>query len=129
MEVVKNFDELRVFRLAFDAANRIYDMTRRWPAEEWYGMTAQVLASSRSVGANIAEAWRKRDYQAWFIAKLMESAGEASETRVWIKFAGQYRYITAEIAAKLSDDYDHINAQLFLMIADAASWCGKRRAP
>ncbi len=76
---VKTHEDLRVFQLAFDAAMQIYELSKQFPAEERYSLTAQIRRSSRSVCANLAEAWRKRRYEAAFIAKLSDSEAEASE--------------------------------------------------
>ncbi len=87
MALVKHFKELRVYQHAFAAATRIYRLSKRWPAEERYSLTDQIRRSSRSVCANIAEAWRKRRYPAHFVSKLSDSDSEAAETQVWLDFA------------------------------------------
>ena len=71
-------------------------MSRTWPPEERYALTDQVRRSSRSVGANIAEAWGKRRYEASFVAKLVDADGEAHETEHWLINAEAHGYITNE---------------------------------
>ena len=121
---VADYKELRVYRLAFDSAMEIFELSRKWPSEEKYSLTGQIRRSSRSVCANIAEAWRKRRYEAAFISKLSDSDGEAAETEVHLAFALRCGYLSAENYSKLCDQYDHICRQLTKMMDDTASWCG-----
>ena len=121
---VADYKALRVYRLAFDSAMEIFELSRRWPSEEKFSLTDQIRRSSRSVCTNIAEAWRKRRYEAAFISKLSDSDGEAAETEVHLAFALHCGYLLADKHAKLSDHYDHICRQLTNMMDDAPSWCG-----
>lgn len=84
---IRTYRELRVYQAARDAAMRIFELTKRFPAEERYEMVAQMRGSSRSVCTNTAEAWRKRRYPAHFVSKLSDAEGEAEETRVWLEFS------------------------------------------
>ena len=70
VEFVQNYTELKVYQVAFESAMRIYEHSKKWPSEEKYSLTDQIRRSSRSVGGNIAEAWRKRRYPAHFVSKL-----------------------------------------------------------
>ncbi|HKZ68777.1 MAG TPA: four helix bundle protein [Anaerolineales bacterium] len=79
--------ELRVNQLAFESAVRIFELTKTFPPEERYSLTDQIRRSSRSVCANIAEAWRKRRYPNNFVSKLSDADAEATETLVWLDFA------------------------------------------
>jgi four helix bundle protein len=121
---VADYKELRVYQLAFESAMEIFQASRHWPSEEKFSLTDQIRRSSRSVCANLAEAWRKRRYEAAFVSKLSDSDGEAAETEVHLDFALRCGYLTAEQQAKLRDHYDHICRQLTNMMNDAASWCG-----
>lgn len=85
-------------------------------------MVDQMRRSSRSVCANIGEAWRKRRYKAAFIAKLSDAESEACETQVWIEFAKRCAYITDDTSQELDSSYDQIIGQLVKMISDADSW-------
>jgi four helix bundle protein len=105
-----------------DAAMRIFELTKRFPAEEKYSMVDQMRRCSRSVCTNIAEAWRKRRYEAHFVSKLSDSEGEAEETRVWLEFAWRCCYITAEERDELDDTYDKILGQLVRMIDHPDQW-------
>jgi four helix bundle protein len=73
MEKIKSHKDLRVYQLAYEAALEIHEITKTFPKEEMYSLTDQIRRSSRSVCANIAEAWRKRRYSKHFIAKLSDS--------------------------------------------------------
>lgn len=121
---VADYKELRVYRLAFDSAMEIFELSRHWPVEERYSLTDQVRRSSRSVCANIAEAWRKRRYEAAFVSKLSDSDAEAAETEVHLNFALRCGYLPPDKHTRLCDQYDHVCRQLTKMMQDAASWCG-----
>jgi four helix bundle protein len=121
---VADYKDLRVYQLAFESAMEIYEMSKAFPAEERYSLTDQMRRSSRSVCANLAEAWRKRRYEAAFVSKLSDSDGEAAETEVHMDFALRCGYLNADAHAKLRDNYDPICAQLRKMIDGAPSWCG-----
>ena len=70
---IRDHKDLDVYRLAFDAAMQIFEITKSFPTEEKYSLTDQIRRSSRSVAANIAEAFRKRRYPKAFVAKLSDS--------------------------------------------------------
>ncbi len=99
---------------------QIFEVTKRFPMEERYSMVDQIRRSSRSVCANIGEAWRKRRYEAAFIAKLSDAESEASETLVWLEFARRCGYL--DNTGILEDTYDHIIAQLVRMMSAPADW-------
>ena len=82
-DINRHFD-LDVYQRAFEAAMRIFDLSKGFPAEERYSLTDQIRRSSRSVCANLAEAWRKRRYEAAFVSELFESMAEGTETQTWI---------------------------------------------
>ena len=120
---VADFKELRVYRLAFDAAMQVFEFTKTFPPDEKYSLRDQMRRSSRSVCANIAEAWRKRRYQPAFVSKLSDADAEAAETGVWLEFALRCGYVTPDTYAKLHDHYDHICRQLRLMMDSVEQWC------
>ena len=84
-EAIKTHEDLAVYQLAFSAAMTILKISKKFPVEEKYSLTDQIRRSSRSVCANLAEAWRKRRYEAAFISKLNDCEAEAAETQVWLK--------------------------------------------
>lgn len=119
---IKNHQELRVYQNAMNAAMRIFQVTKKFPAEEKYSMVDQIRRSSRSVCANLAEAWRKRRYKAAFVAKLCDAESEACETQVWIEFAQRCGYLDDSLVQELGDNYDQIIAQLVIMSQSADNW-------
>jgi len=122
MAVIHGFRELRVYQEALEAAMRIFEITKRFPPEERYSMVDQIRRASRSVCANIAEAWRKRRYNAHFISKLSDAEGEAEETREWLEFALRCRYLEQNDFDELDDTYDKILGQLVRMLSEPGKW-------
>lgn len=125
MASVKNYSDLRVYQSAFECAQQVYELTKRFPAEERYSLADQIRRSSRSICANLAEAWRKRRYPAAFVSKLSDADAEAAETGVWLDFARRCRYIRESDYLDLADKYNHICAQLTMMMNDPDKWCNK----
>ena len=97
MSFVKHFRELDVYQGAMSLVMRIFELTKDFPIEERYTLTDQVRRSSRSVCANLAEAWRKRRYQAAFVSKLNDAETEAAETQVHTEIAFRHGYLSQEI--------------------------------
>ena len=126
MDRIRSYKELRVYQSAIDAAMRIFEITKRFPAEERFSMVDQMRRSSRSVCSNIGEAWRKRRYSAHFKSKLSDSEGEAEETRVWLDLALRCRYISEGEATELDQTYDGILGQLVRMIDHPEQWSIKK---
>ena len=122
MANVRSYKELRVYQGAFEAAMQIFELTKKFPSEEKYSIVDQMRRSSRSVCANIAEAWRKRRYPAHFASKLSDSETEAEETRVWLQFADRCGYLQQKDADELDDCYDKILGQLVRMISEPEQW-------
>ena len=105
-----------------EAAMGIFEMTKGVPVEERYSLTDQVRRSSRSVCANIAEAWRKRRYANAFVSKLSDAEAEAAETQVWLELAVRCGYLNAAKAAALEQDYESILGKLVSMISHPDQW-------
>ena len=118
----KSHEDLAIYKLAFDAAMTIFELSKKFPAEEKYSLTDQMRRSSRSVCANLAEAWRKRRYRAAFIAKLSDCEAEAAETQVWLKFAVKCQYLDVENAREVYGTYNKILAGLVKMIIHPEKW-------
>jgi four helix bundle protein len=119
---VQRHTELDVYRRAFEAAMTLFQLSKTFPAEERYSLTDQVRRSSRSVCANLAEAWRRRRYEAAFVSKLSDSESEAAETQVWIQFAVKCGYLNREAGKQIYEEYDAILAQLVTMIHNSQDW-------
>ncbi|MBI5052351.1 MAG: four helix bundle protein [Chloroflexi bacterium] len=124
---IQNHTDLQVYQKAFETAQKIFRMSKTFPKEETYSLTDQVRRSSRSVCANLAEAWRKRRYEAAFISKLSDSEAEAAETQVWLEFAVDCDYISKEEARKLYRTYNEIIKTLVGMINHTDTWLIKKK--
>jgi len=122
MAHISSYKELHVYQAAMDAAMRIFELSKRFPAEERYSLTDQIRRASRSVCSNIGEAWRKRRYRAAFVSKLSDSETEAEETRVWLEISSRCRYISRAEADDLDCIYDKILAQLVTMMDRPEQW-------
>jgi four helix bundle protein len=114
--------ELDVYAKAFDAAMQVFELSRTFPKEETYSLTDQIRRSSRSVCANLAEAWRKRRYEAAFISKLSDVEAEAAETQVWLEFAVRCKYLERDTAARLYKTYDEVLRTVVGMITHPETW-------
>src|SRR5881392_2433692 len=123
---IRHFRDLDVYQNALVIGLRVYELSKKFPAEERYALTDQIRRSSRSVCANIAEAWRKRRYTAAFISKLSDSEGEAAETQVHIEFAFRHGYVGNTQFLNVDDAYEKICAQLVRMIDEPEKWLIRR---
>lgn len=120
--LVKRHEDLEVYQIAFDAAMQIFELSKRFPVEEKYSLTDQMRRSSRSVCANLAEAWRKRIYEASFVAKLSDCTAEAAETQTWIAFAVKCQYLDRKVGDELKQTYDRIIRTLLNLIKNSKTW-------
>ncbi len=121
-KLIRSHKELDVYRMSFRAAMRIFEVSKRFPMEERFSLTDQIRRSSRSVCANMAEAWRKRRYEGSFLHKLSDCEAEAAETQTWLDFAMECRYLEANIAQELGQEYDYILGKLVSMINNPDPW-------
>lgn len=121
-EKILRHQDLVVYKKAVDAAMRVFELSKSFPKEETYSLIDQIRRASRSVPANIAEAWRKRRYKAAFISKLNDSEGEAAETQTWIELAVKCQYVKRETAKELYAEYDEIISMLVSMSNNPDKW-------
>jgi four helix bundle protein len=119
---LKSHKDLTVFKSAIQLALRIHDLSKNFPAEERYSLTDQIRRSSRSIAANIAEAFRKRRYPKAFISKLSDCEGEVAETQVWLYFIETFCYLDSSVTDDLDAQYEHLHAQLVTMIQSPEKW-------
>ena len=119
---ISDHRELEVYKLAFKCAMEIFQISKSFPKEEKYSLTDQIRRSSRSVCANISEAFRKRRYPKSFIAKLVDSEGEAAESQTWLQFAIECKYIEKNVADILSEEFDKIIGKLVTMENQSEKW-------
>ena len=120
--LVRGYRDLEVYQVAFEAAMEIFEVSKRFPVEERYSLTDQIRRSSRSVCANLGEAWRKRRYEAAFIAKISDCQAEATETQIWIEFAVKCQYLDPETGRHLYCMYDKVLGQLVNIIKNSSHW-------
>ena len=104
-------------------AVEIFEVSKHFPKEEKYSLTDQIRRSSRSVSANISEAWSKRRYPKHFVYKLTDSDGEASETTVWLNFSLNHEYINKEIHDYFIVKYSEVGKMLGSIIKNPEKFC------
>jgi four helix bundle protein len=127
MSKSKGHRDLIVYQKAFAVAMRIFQVTKKFPKEEMYSMADQIRRSSRSVCSCIAEAYRKRKYQGYFVNKISDADGENSETIVWLEFALACDYITYEEQQTLEGDTEEIGRMLNSMIENPEKFLPKEK--
>ena len=115
-KALRGHRDLKVYQLAYSLAMQIFEESRTFPHEERYSLTSQIRRSSRSVAANIAEGFRKRQYPNMFVSKLADSDAEATETQVWLDFARDCGYLSVEHHNDLVARYEEIGKMLHAMI-------------
>jgi four helix bundle protein len=120
---IQCYDELRVYQVAFALQQDIFDLTKRFPKEESYSLTDQIRRSSRSIGANSAEAWQKRRYPAHFISKLSDADGEQAETIHWLATALACAFISPAEHKYLMERTREIGGMLGKMMHAPEKWC------
>jgi four helix bundle protein len=114
---LKGHRDLKVYQLAYKLAMEIFQVSNAFPKEEKYSLTDQIRRSSRSVAANIAEGFRKRQYPKMFVSKLADADGEATETQVWLDFARDCEYLLPERNAELIKNYEEVGKMLGTMMS------------
>lgn len=121
-KLIRTHRDLDVFKMAFELAMKIFEESKSFPKEERYSLTDQVRRSSRSICANLAEAWRKRRYEASFLNKLNDAETEAAETQVWLEFALRCDYLREETVQELLMAYDNILGKIVSLINNPKQW-------
>jgi len=119
---IRSHKDLETYQLAFKSAMEIFELTQKFPKEEKYSLIDQIRRSSRSVCANLSEAFRKRKYPKYFISKLSDCEGEAAETQVWLDFALECKYINEKSYLELMKIYDQIIGKLVNMALHPEKW-------
>jgi len=112
----RGYKDLKVYQLSYRLAMDIFHVTKTFPQEERYSLTDQIRRSSRSVPANISEAWKKRIYPKIFVSKIIDAAAEAGETEVWLEFSRDTGYLTKGKYDELVSGYDEVNRMLYGMV-------------
>ncbi|MCK9413308.1 MAG: four helix bundle protein [Prolixibacteraceae bacterium] len=122
MGSIRSHRDLKVYQASFSAAAEIFDLSVSFPSDEKYSLTDQIRRSSRSVSANLAEAFRKRRYEKAFVAKLTDAEGEAAETQVWLDFSLHHQYTSQRVHDHLYEKYEIILNQILSMINSSGKW-------
>lgn len=120
----KSYRELLVYQKARRLSQQIFQVTKSFPKEEMFSLTDQVRRSSRSIGAQIAEAWAKRRYERHFVSKLTDADGEQQETQHWLDTALDCGYLSQEQANNLTENCQEIGRLLGGIIAKSHLFCG-----
>jgi four helix bundle protein len=116
--MLRGHKDLKTYQLAADLAMKVFRLSKAFPPDERYSLTSQIRRSSRSVAANLAEGFRKRQYPNMFVSKLADSDGEATETQVWLDFACKCGYLTSDEHEKLITAYEDLGKMLGRMMAE-----------
>ena len=119
---IRSHRDLDVYQRAFATAMKIFHLSKGFPKEETFSLTDQGRRTSRSVCANMAEAWRKRRYRAAFISKLSDAETEAAETQVWLEFAVECGYLDGVTFQDLDSAYEGVIGSIVHMINHPESW-------
>jgi four helix bundle protein len=118
---IETFEDLDTYRAACELDFAVFETTKSWPKEEMYSLTDQVRRSSRSIGANIAEAWAKRRYPAHFTSKLTDADAELQETLHWLCRAKTYGYLSQSDFESLRASAKRVGRKLGAMLK-SGSW-------
>jgi len=117
--------DLKVYQMSYKLALEVHEITKVFPKEEKFSLTDQIRRSSRGVPAGIAEAWKKRRYRKMFIAKIVDAAGEAAETEVWLDLSKDFGYLDEAKHRDLADKYEEVSKMLSSMIEKADKFVPK----
>ena len=118
----QGFKDLIVYQKAFTLSIKIFNLTKSFPKEELYSLVSQIRRSSRSVSANLAEAFRKRRYEKAFLSKLSDCEAEAAETQVWLEYSYECGYLSIDTFKNLFVEYDGIIGKLVVMMTYPEKW-------
>ena len=124
MQHAESFRDLIVYQKARKVAQRFFDLSKAFPKEERYSLTDQGCCSSRSIGAQIAEAWAKRGYKKHLVSKLSDSDGEQQERQHWVDTVLDCGYLTGAIRDELVDELERMGRMLQSMVDKADLFCG-----
>lgn len=124
MSYARSFTELEVYKRSRTLRRGIFELSKRFPKEEAYSLTSQWRRASRSIGAQIAEAWAKRRYPKHFVSKLSDADGENQETQHWLIVALDDGYISKDEARQLGSLSKEVGKMLGEMMRNSSSFCG-----
>jgi four helix bundle protein len=122
-EKISSFKDLRVYKLVIEIQQEIFETSKRFPTEERYALTDQIRRASRSIGANLAEAWQKHRYIAHFVSKLTDADGEKAETQHWLDTATACGYVSERKQTALLEKCTRVGQMLGTMMAKPEKFC------
>ena len=126
---IQNYRDLDVYKESFRFQQAVFVASKQFPKEERYALADQVRRSSRSIGANLAEGWSKRRYEAHFLSKLTDADGELQETTHWLRTAFACEYLTKAACTSLMKQARSIGKMLGSMMASHGSFCRPSSRP
>ena len=126
---INSAKDLNVYQKAYALAMKIFELSKRWPSEERYSLVDQIRRCSRSVCANLREAWAKRRYEAHFISKLTDMDGENSETDTWLDFAKDCGYLSGDEHQGLTSQCREVGAMIGAMLKNPVPFLLKNQTP
>ena len=115
-KIIKTYKDLNVYQLSYTSAMEIFNLVKKFPKDETYSLIDQIRRASRSIPANIGEGWAKRKYENVFFKYLYDAYGSCEETKVWLDFAKDCKYIVPEEHKSLTDKYDQVGAMLYALV-------------
>ena len=121
----RSFRDLAVYQKARKVSRAIFEISKGFPKEETYSLTDQIRRASRSIGAQIAEAWAKRRYERHFVSKLSDADAEQMETQHWIDEAHDCKYLDPKQTEELTEELMQVGRMLNSMIDKAHLFCGQ----
>lgn len=121
------YKDLTVYQKAFEVAMKIFEVSKQFPKEEKYSLTDQIRRSSRSVCANLGEAYRKRLYQKHFIAKVSDAEMENTETEIWLDFAFSCKYLDQQTHNELYSLNEEVGKLLYHMVNNPERYGSTKR--
>lgn len=124
LSYANSFRDLVVYQKSFKVARDIFDISKGFPKEETYSIADQIRRASRSIGAQIAEAWGKRRYEKHFISKLTDADAEQLETQHWLEITISCEYMEKNQADEIICDLEEIGRMLNSMMKKAYQFCG-----
>jgi len=125
-KLIRSHSELEVYQQAFEISRKVFQKSKKFPKEETYSLTDQIRRSSRSISANIADAWRKRRYELSFISKLSDAETEAAESQVWLQHAVECKYISPDEARVIYRELESVISRLVRMADRSKDWILKK---
>lgn len=124
---IKSGKDLLVYKKAYALSMEIFTLSKAWPAEEKYSLTDQIRRASRSVCANLREAWAKRRYEAHFVSKLTDADGESAETDTWLDYALDCGYLPAEEHVHLAGENRSVGSMIGAILSNPKPFLSKRQ--